>query len=136
MGKSILFINQSSGYLMIDIVNAHLPHYDNIVLITGFLNPRETALNNKVKVIMCKPYDRTSRITRFYSWFLFWLQSLYYVFIVFRKHKLYFVTNPPINAFLANFVKRPFAYLVFDIYPEALSRYSYIKKTSFLFQFR
>ena len=60
MHKSILFINQSSGYLMIDIINAHVPYYDNIVLFTGFLNPRETPLHPKVKVIKGLKYKRSN----------------------------------------------------------------------------
>mgnify|MGYP000273401449 CR=1 FL=1 len=120
---------------MIDIINAHTEKYDNIVLLTGFLNPRETPLNEKVKVKMCKAYDRSTAISRFYSWLVFWLQSFFYVFFVYNKHKLYFVTNPPLNVFLANFTKRTFAFLVYDIYPEALSRYNYLKKDSFLYRF-
>jgi hypothetical protein len=58
--KAILFINQSSGYLMIDIINAHEEYYDEIILLTGFLNPRETPLHRKVKVKHLIQYKRTS----------------------------------------------------------------------------
>jgi hypothetical protein len=119
---------------MIDIINAHVSHYNEIVLITGFLNPRETPLNSKVKVIMCKSYNRSSTFSRFFSWFLFWLQSFFFVFIKYRNYNLYFVTNPPLNIFLAKLVKRPFAYLIYDIYPEALSKYSYLSKNSYIYK--
>ena len=48
--KSIVFINQSSGYLMIDIINSHAPYFDELILLTGFYNPRSTPLNPKVKI--------------------------------------------------------------------------------------
>lgn len=119
---------------MIDIINAHVPYYDDIVLITGFLNPRETPLNEKVKVKMCKLYDRSTAKSRFYTWFIFWIQSVFYIFLKYRNYNLYFVSNPPINVFSARLTKRPFAFLVYDLYPEALSRFNYLKESSILYK--
>jgi len=119
---------------MVDIINAHVPYYDNLVLITGFFNPREIPLNSRVKVKLCKAYNRNSSISRFLSWVVFWLQSLYYTFILYRTYKVYFVSNPPINVFTARCLKRPFGFLVYDIYPEALSRYRYINRKSVLYR--
>jgi glycosyltransferase involved in cell wall biosynthesis len=133
MKKSILFINQSSGYLMIDIVNAHVPYYDEIILFTGFLNPRETPLHENVKVKMGVSYIRLSAFRRLSSWLVFWIQSLYYIFLKYRDHKIYFVSNPPLNIFSAKFTKRDFAFLVFDIYPEALSKYNYLSRNNKLY---
>lgn len=133
--KSILFINQSSGYLMIDIINAHVPYYDEIVLLTGFLNPRETPLNSKVKVESGITYQRSSSIKRLFTWFVFWLQSLYLIFVKYRRHKLYFVSNPPLNTFTARWIKRDMAFLVYDIYPEALAKHNIISRESWLYNY-
>jgi glycosyltransferase involved in cell wall biosynthesis len=119
---------------MIDIINAHVPFYDNIVLITGFFNPRETAIDPKVNVKMLKAYDRSSTLKRFLSWFVFWIQSLYYIFFRYRSYSVYYVSNPPLNVFSARFLKRPFAFLVYDIYPEALSTYRYVNKASLIYK--
>jgi len=135
MKKSILFINQSSGYLMIDIVNAHAPYYDELILHTGFLSPRNTPLNSKVKVEIGVTYQRSSSIKRLITWFGFWLQSLFYIFIKYRSHNLYFVSNPPINIFTARWLKRDFAYLVYDIYPEILAINNIMSNKSWFYKY-
>jgi glycosyltransferase involved in cell wall biosynthesis len=133
--KSILFINQSSGYLMVDIINAHVPHYDNIVLLTGYLNPRETLLDEKVKVKKLLNYVRTSSPMRLFTWIGFWLLSLYYVFVKYRKYKVYFVSNPPLNVFTARWIKREFAFLIYDVYPNTLSNQNIISNKSIFFKY-
>lgn len=49
------------------------------------------------------------------------------------------VTNPPILPFLGSnfFLKRKinFSVLIYDVYPDALSNFGYIKETSFLYKF-
>ena len=80
--KSIVFLNQSSGYLMIDIINAHVPYYDELILLTGFFNPRDIPLDSKVKVKYLKSYKRSGNFIKFYSWIVFHLQSLYFIFLV------------------------------------------------------
>jgi glycosyltransferase involved in cell wall biosynthesis len=133
--NSILFINQSSGYLMVDIINAHVPYYQNIVLLTGFLNPRETPLNEKVKVKRLLVYKRSNSFKRFLTWSGFWIQSLYYVFFKYKTYKVYFVSNPPLNIFTARWIKRDFAFLVYDIYPETLVRQNVVSHSSLFRKF-
>lgn len=133
--NSILFVNQSSGYLMIDIINAHVEYYDEVVLLTGFLNPRETLLHPNVKVKSLIQYKRTSGVLRLLTWVLFWLQSLWFVFIKYKNHKLYLVSNPPLNVFTARWTKRDFAYLIYDIYPEALSKHNILKENSWIYKY-
>ena len=133
--KSILFINQSSGYLMIDIINAHEEYYDEIILLTGFLNPRETPLHRKVKVKHLIQYKRTSGVLRLFTWLFFWLQSLWYVFVKYKSYSLYLVSNPPLNVFTAKWIKRDFAFLVYDIYPDALIKNNIISESSLLFKY-
>ena len=134
--KSIVFINQSSGYLMIDIINAHSDLYDEIILLTGFLNPRETPLNPKVKVKYLSRYDRENNSSRFISWLKFYFQCWYYVFFKFKKSNFYFVSNPSLTLFLAAFKKaQSFVYLIYDIYPAALSENNIISKHSVLYRF-
>lgn len=120
---------------MIDIINAHVQYYDELILLTGFLNPRETPLHPKVKVKMLTPYKRSSGIKRLLTWMGFWLQSLFYIFLRYRHYHLYFVSNPPLNIFSAKFTKRKFAFLIYDIYPEALVKNNIIKESSIVFRY-
>jgi len=133
--KSIVFVNQSSGYLMIDIMNAHAPYYDELVLLTGFFNPRGTALNSKVKIKYLKSYNRSGNLVKFYSWFIFHLQSLFYIFFKYRKSKLYLVSNPPINIFTFGITKRDYAYLIYDLYPQVLVKNNLIGTSSWLYNY-
>ena len=133
--KSIVFVNQSSGYLMIDIINAHAPYYDELVLLTGFLNPRGTPLNSKVKIKYLKSYKRSGNLIKFYSWFVFHLQSLFYIFFKYRKSKLYLVSNPPINIFTFAITKREYAYLIYDLYPQVLVKNNLIGESSWLYNY-
>ena len=133
--RSIVFLNQSSGYLMIDIINAHAPYYDELVLLTGFFNPRSTPLNPKVKIKYLKSYKRSGNLVKFYSWFIFHLQSLFYIFFKYRKSKLYFVSNPPINVFTFKITKREYAYLIYDLYPQVLVKENLIGASSLLFRY-
>ena len=133
--KSIVFINQSSGYLMIDIINAHAPYYDELVLLTGFLNPRETELNPKVKIKYLKRYKRSSNLMKFYSWFLFHFQSSYYIFFKHRNSKLFFVSNPPINVLTFKITKREYAYLIYDMYPQALEKNNLLSTSSLIYKY-
>lgn len=135
MKKSIVFINQSSGYLMIDIINAHVPFYDNIILLTGFINPRDTPLDEKVKVVKLLNYNRTSSLKRVFTWTGFWLQSLYYIFIRYKNSNLYFVSNPPLNVFTARYTKRDFAFLIYDIFPDAFAKLNIMDRSSIRYKY-
>ena len=133
--KSIVFINQSSGYLMIDIINAHAPYYDELVLLTGFFNPRGTPLSPKVKIKYLKSYKRSGNLVKFYSWFVFHLQSLFYIFFKYKKSSLYLVSNPPINVFTFGMLKREYAYLIYDLYPQVLVKNNLISTSSWLYNY-
>lgn len=130
--KSIIFVNQSSGYLMIDIINEHIDTYDEIILLTGFLNPRNQPLNKKVKVHFLKSYNKNTFIKRFLSWSIFFIQSWFYIFLKYRKAVVYFVSNPPFVVFLARFLKRDYVFLVYDVYPNAFVQYNLLNERNFI----
>jgi glycosyltransferase involved in cell wall biosynthesis len=133
--KSIVFVNQSSGYLMIDIINAHAPYYDELVLLTGFFNPRGIALDPKVKIKYLKSYKRSGNLVKFYSWVVFHFQSLFYILFKYKKSKLYLVSNPPINVFTFKITNREYAYLIYDMYPQALVKNNLIGTSSLLYNY-
>ena len=135
ISKSIVFVNQSSGYLMIDIINAHAPYYEELVLLTGSFNPRGTSLSPKVKIKYLTKYKRSGNFVKFYSWFIFQLQILFYIFFQYRKSKLYFVSNPPINVFTFKITKREYAYLIYDMYPQALVKNNLLSNSSLLYKY-
>ena len=58
MTKRIVFVNQSAGYLMVDIIHAFAPQYSEVYLVTGQLNVRNKPLPANCRVITVATYDR------------------------------------------------------------------------------
>ncbi|MCS2921670.1 hypothetical protein NXX08_11295 [Bacteroides fragilis] len=56
----VLLINQSAGYLMVDIVNAYAQKYSDVVLLTGSYNTQDRELNKSVKIHKIAVYIRSS----------------------------------------------------------------------------
>lgn len=131
--KNIVFVNQSSGYLMVDIINAHSDFYDNISLLTGFFNPRDVKLTSKCSVRLLTNYRRHNLIYRLVTWSLFCFQVFILLISQYRNHSIYWVSNPPLNSFLAwIFRNRTFGYLVYDVYPDVLIKQGLIKNNSII----
>jgi glycosyltransferase involved in cell wall biosynthesis len=140
MNKKAVLINQVTGPLFIDIVNQYIKEYDDVVLITGSIEETYSTLNSKIKVIYKQKYNRKKAYSRIYTWALFYLQC--YIFLLFNKskfHKALLVSNPPIINFLGSFLlkrkKIEFDVLIYDVYPDTLSNFGYLKNNSVLYKF-
>lgn len=105
---------------MIDIIHEHLDSHKEVVLLTGFLNPRNKPLDIKVKVHMLKNYNRSSTLTRLYSWLFFTIECWLLLIFKYGKSSIYCVSNPPFTIWFGVFFKRSIAYLIYDVYPDAL----------------
>lgn len=130
--KQIVFVNQSAGYLMIDIIDAFKDNYDERILLTGFLNPRNKKLDNTVKVEKLIPYERSSSVKRIFTWFWAFIKALFLIKFKYPKAHLFLVSNPPFTAWIPLFCKNSFDILVYDIYPDALIEFGYFKKDSWI----
>ena len=128
--KEIVFVNQNAGYLMIDTINVHVPHYASITLITGKIIQRQTPLHPSVKVQKIVPYDRSSTLKRLFTWFWGTLQILWLIAIKHRGATLFLVSNPPFAPLLPLVLRNPFKLLIYDVYPDALTEYKIFKSTS------
>jgi glycosyltransferase involved in cell wall biosynthesis len=127
--KQIVFVNQSSGYLMIDIVHAFEGLYKDRVLITGFLNPRNRPLDPDVVVGKIIAYDRSSAFKRLFTWTWGFLKSLWLIKTKYRKADLFLVSNPPFAPLIPLFSSNPFKILIYDIYPDALVEFGFFRKS-------
>lgn len=137
--KKITIINQSSGYLTVDMVNVFTELYDEVVLITGEIIYNNSILDKKVKVVNKIKYKRNKAFSRIFTWLIFQIQIFFFILFKINNGKLFFVTNPPISIFLGPlFLKLKglkYDVLVYDIYPEALSNIGYIKQESLIFKY-
>lgn len=125
-----MFINQDSGYLMIDIVNVYADAGYPCILFAGRLVPRNKQLNSTVKVEKIVRYNRNSNLTRLWSWIIGSLQIFVKVAVKYRKWHLFIVSNPPTAALLPLVLKNPFSLLIFDIFPDVLTELRYVKSDS------
>lgn len=130
--SKVIFINQDSGYLMIDIINAFSDAGRSCVLITGRLVERNIHLKEDISVRKIIRYNRINIFNRFFTWIIGFLQIWALVLFEYRKDELFVVSNPPFAPLLSILSKLNIRLLIFDIYPDVLSELGYLSKNSFL----
>ena len=130
--KDIVFINQDSGYLMVDIANRFCEKGYNCSLITGRLIERDARLNTSITVKKIKNYDRSTNISRILSWLFGSVQILALIQFKFRNCHLFIVSNPPFSTLLPLFFRNKFSLMIFDVFPDALIEFGITKKGSIL----
>lgn len=134
MGKSVLLANQSTGYLMVDIVNAYVQSgkYDRVELFAGEINIRPSVPDSSVHVIKTVKYDKSSTLKRLLTWVGAFVHLLW---VMWRRSKhchLVLVSNPPLNVFVPLFTRKKFSFIVYDLYPDSLFSQGFVKRNSFL----
>lgn len=131
--KRVVLINQSSGYLMIDIVNAYEKSYDEVVFMYGSLEILDVNINEKVRISRLISYKRASKISRAFTWIYATIQIFFRLLFVYRNHEIVYVTNPPMSYLVSLLIHRPFSIIVYDTYPDILRNIG-IKETNILYK--
>ncbi|MDO9153323.1 MAG: hypothetical protein Q7U47_06405 [Paludibacter sp.] len=118
--KKVVLVNQSTGYLMIDIANAYTSEYDEVVLMAGSVKTMERELNRNVYVKKIIAYNRNSGIKRLISWLWACLQIFFLLLFKYRHHEIVYFTNPPMAYLSSLFLQNKFSVVIYDTYPDAL----------------
>ena len=58
MENSVVIVNQSVGYLTIDVCNSLAKHYNDVTLISGKIGPSVRQLDSKIKIESIISYDK------------------------------------------------------------------------------
>lgn len=134
MKKNILLVNQSSGYLMIDIVNAYVRSgkYGKVELFTGQINIRPSVPDPSVKIIKTVKYNKTTTLKRLFTWLGAFFHLLFVVWSKSKDYELLLVSNPPLTVFVPLFTRKKYSYVVYDLYPDSLFSQGFLKKDSAL----
>ena len=129
----VLLINQSTGYLMVDIANAYSERYEDITLFAGNIVEYERPLASKVKIEKLIKYNKSSIFKRIYTWLYSFAQIVWKLKTGYKDAYVVFVTNPPLSYWAALFTKNTFSIIEYDIYPDALKNIG-IKETHFIYR--
>lgn len=119
--KSIVLVNQSSGYLTVDICNSFVKKYDEVKLIAGSVSSYPRTLNPKIEVIPICKYDKSNISKRLYTWIKGSIQIWRYIKGLDENVDVLYFTNPPMSYLWADKRNNKFAVVEYDIYPDALN---------------
>lgn len=132
MKKSVLLVNQSSGYLTTEIANAFVKsgHYEHVVLAAGNTISPLLNLDSSVRQERLPLYNKKSFITRAISWISATMRIVWLVWTKYRDYELFLISNPPTVAFAPLFFRNQYATLIYDIYPNGLVDSGLIKESN------
>lgn len=118
--KKIVFVNQSVGYLMIDVVNAFVENGFSVGLITGHVGEAERELDANVHRSRIVRYSKKNFLTRILTWVVGTVQITFLLLSRYKGWHVVYVTNPPLSYWAALLLGNSYSVLVYDIYPDAL----------------
>jgi glycosyltransferase involved in cell wall biosynthesis len=130
MPGTIVILDQASGYLQLDMLAAMKQKYDQRVIIAGTLVERSVKLEREVIWHKIVPYDRSAYPRRIFTWAWGTAQMLFLLLIKYRRARVLAITNPPFSPFAPWLLGMTFDVLVYDLYPDALVQYGYLKPQS------
>ncbi len=118
--RKIVFVNQATGYLTIDIINEFAREFDKVAVIYGDIRVQDTDLNLKVLRSKVIEKSRKSNLKRFNRWFIASLQIFWLLLFRYRKYEIFYFSVPPFAYLLSLVIRRRFSILMWDVYPDAL----------------
>lgn len=134
--RPLVFLNQSTGTLCVDIINVFAAHGRTCVLLTGTAGFAQLdTLDKRVKIDRVCRYDKTRLWRRLFTWVWATAQMWAKVFFKYGKAELFIVTNPPFATFLPLLCRNRFWVLVYDIYPEVLVQAGFLRENGVLARF-
>lgn len=130
--KKILIINQTCGYLTVEIANAFIRSgkYSHVVLASGNEISPLLKLDSLVRLERLPLYNKKSFITRTISWITATIRIVWLVWTKYRDYELFLISNPPTIAFAPLFFRNKYATLIYDIYPNGLVDSGLIKDSN------
>jgi len=120
MTRKIVFINQSTGYLTIDILNDFTSRFDEVALIYGEIRVQDAEIDPKVRKYRVTKKSRETNFKRFIRWFAASIQIFFLLLTRFRKYEIFYFSLPPFAYLGSIFLRNKFSVVIYDVYPDAL----------------
>lgn len=133
MRKRIVFINQATGYLAIDIINAFAGKFDEVAFIYGDIRVQDTEPAPGTKRSKIIEKSRRSNLARLLRWLIATVQIFFLLITRYRNFEIFYFSVPPFAYLSSLFLKRKFSILMLDVYPDAL-RLAGIKESNIIFR--
>ncbi|MGY6560086.1 MAG: glycosyltransferase family 4 protein [Nitritalea sp.] len=118
--KKIVVINQSTGYLTIDVVNQFVKYFDQVDLVFGTMTEEKHPLDRTVRKTRVMQKTRKSNVGRFFRWGIASVQIQFLLWTKFRNHEVFYYSLPPFAYLGALLLKRKYSIMIFDVYPDVL----------------
>lgn len=135
MRKRIVLINQATGYLFIDVANAFVSQYEEVILLAGDILPMQEPLHPSIKVAKISSYDRKSTLKRMLSWITALVNICWLLATRYRGADLLVVSNPPTaSTIIPLLFKRKISLLIYDIYPNGLVAGGFVTEKNVLYK--
>lgn len=134
LNSTVVILDQASGYLQIDMLEAYSAKYSKRVILAGTIIERGTPLSKSVKWHKIPIYKRDNSFKRIFSWLKGSLAMFWIVLVHYRKAHIVAITNPPFTVFIPWLLGCSFDLLIYDIYPDTLVQYGYAKKTGIIYK--
>ncbi|RAR47227.1 glycosyltransferase family 4 protein [Flavobacterium lacus] len=131
---TVVILDQASGYLQIDMLDALSTKYEKCVIIAGTIVERETKLSDNYTWHKIIKYNKSSSFRRVYTWVVSSIQMFFIIFFRYRNARIIAITNPPSAPLVPYLLKTNFDVLVYDLYPDALVNFNYIRKNGLVDQ--
>lgn len=128
MVRKIVFINQATGYLTIDIINEFARECKEVALITGSIRIQNTGLNPAVKISRILKYNRGNNFRKAASWLIGTIQISFLLMFRYRDFDKFFFSIPPTAYLMGLYFRSSFSIVIYDLYPEALKANGFSEK--------
>lgn len=131
--KKIVIVNQSVGYLFVDITNELAKKFDEVVLLTGNISGKKKLYDN-IRIDLITPYDRGSSISRLYSWIAGSMQIFFRLKFRYKDHQVLISSNPPLATLLPLLCKNKCSMIIYDIYPDGLVSGGFVSRNNVIYK--
>ncbi len=119
--RQIVFVNQATGYLTIDIINCFAEEFDKVAVIYGDIRYQDTPLHPNVIHSKVIEKSRKSNFQRLFRWVVATLQIFYLLITKYRRYEIFYFSVPPFAYLSSLLLRRRFTILMWDVYPDALT---------------
>lgn len=132
---TVLILDQASGYLQIDMLEAYGSKYDERAIVAATIVERGTPLSKEVQWHKTIKYDRSSAFRRVYTWLIATMQMFWIVAWRYRKAHIVAITNPPFSIYVPWILGvKSYDIVIYDAYPDALVNFGYTEKNSLFYR--